>query len=96
MTELEEPFCQEHNKHYSDCPCIGPTQFGIKYVSVNGIFFAVPEGQKEPTKKIWANQTPSGQNKLGPSKDRWKERSKTFAGIAAAMAEQWGGFNALS
>ena len=27
---------------------------------------------------------------LPPSPDRWKERSRTFAGIAAAMAEQWG------
>ena len=38
-----------------------------------------------------ANQTPSGQNKLGPSEDRWKLRSVTYPGIAAAMAEQWGG-----
>lgn len=37
-----------------------------------------------------ANQTPSGQNKLGPSPDRWKERSRTYEGIAKAMAEQWG------
>lgn len=29
--------------------------------------------------------------KMPPSADRWKERSKTFAGIAAAMAAQWGG-----
>jgi hypothetical protein len=36
-----------------------------------------------------ANQTPSGQNKLGPSPDRWKLRSATFPGIAAAMALQW-------
>lgn len=36
------------------------------------------------------NQTPSGQNKLGPSPDRWKERSRTFPGIAEAMAQQWG------
>ena len=27
---------------------------------------------------------------LPPSKDRWKERSKTYQGIADAMAEQWG------
>ena len=27
---------------------------------------------------------------LPPGKDRWKERSKTFQGIADAMAEQWG------
>ena len=38
----------------------------------------------------WDNQTPSGQNKLGPSPDRWKIRSKTYAGIAQAIADQWG------
>jgi hypothetical protein len=27
---------------------------------------------------------------LPPSKDRWKKRSKTFQGIADAMANQWG------
>lgn len=35
------------------------------------------------------NLTPSGQNKLGPSPDRWKERSRTYPGLAAAMADQW-------
>ena len=28
---------------------------------------------------------------LWPSPDRWKERSRTYPGIAAAMAAQWGG-----
>lgn len=37
-----------------------------------------------------ANQTASGQNKLSPSKDRWKLRSLTYPGIAEAMASQWG------
>lgn len=41
--------------------------------------------------KRWGNQTDSGQNKLGPSDDRWKIRSETYSGIAAAMASQWGG-----
>lgn len=41
-------------------------------------------------KKRWSNQTDSGQNKLGPSPDRWKMRSITYAGIANAMAQQWG------
>ena len=36
-----------------------------------------------------ANQTESGQNKLSPSKDRWKIRSKTYQGIAQAMSQQW-------
>lgn len=37
-----------------------------------------------------ANQTASGQNRLPPSPDRWKLRSITYPGIAAAMAGQWG------
>ena len=30
--------------------------------------------------------------KIAPGPNRWKERSKTFQGIADAMAEQWGSF----
>ncbi len=30
-------------------------------------------------------------HRLPPSPTRWKERSRTYPGIAAAMAEQWGG-----
>jgi len=41
-------------------------------------------------KKRWGNQCNSGQNKLGPSDDRWKLRSTTYTGIAKAMAQQWG------
>jgi len=41
-------------------------------------------------KKRWGNQTDSGQNKLAPSDDRWRERSRTYQGIAEAMAAQWG------
>ena len=36
---------------------------------------------KEREQRIW---------KLPPSPDRWKERSRTYEGIANAMAEQWG------
>lgn len=38
----------------------------------------------------WSNQTDSGQNKLGPSDDRALLRSKTYPGIADAMALHWG------
>ena len=47
---------------------------------------------EKPECGYWENQTPSGQNRLGPSEDRWKKRSVTYSGIAAAMAVQWGGF----
>lgn len=36
------------------------------------------------------NLTASGQNRLPPSPDRWRIRSRTYDGIAAAMADQWG------
>jgi len=29
-------------------------------------------------------------HKMPPSDDRWKNRSRTFLGVAAAMADQWG------
>lgn len=34
-------------------------------------------------------------HKMPPSPDRWKERSRTYEGIAEAMAEQWGGYTDL-
>jgi hypothetical protein len=41
----------------------------------------------------WANQTDSGQNRLGPTKDpedRRAARAVTYPGPASAMADQWG------
>lgn len=35
----------------------------------------------------WSNQTDSGQNRLGPSEDRWKVRSRTYPGLADAVAK---------
>lgn len=43
----------------------------------------------KPESGRWDNQTPTGQNKLGPSPDRWLKRSITYQGIADAMADQW-------
>lgn len=57
-------------------PTLVPTDFVLPRV-VNG-------------KPRWSNQTDSGQNKLGPSVTRAMERSRTYPGIARAMAEQWG------
>ena len=38
----------------------------------------------------WANQTDTGQNRLSPGADRWKERSRTYPGIADAIAAHLG------
>jgi hypothetical protein len=40
----------------------------------------------------WGNQTDSGQNRLGPSADRWLLRATTYDGWAQAMAKQWGDY----
>lgn len=37
----------------------------------------------------WGNQTDGGQNRLSPGPDRWKDRARTYPGLAAAMAAQW-------
>lgn len=42
-------------------------------------------------KRRWANQTDSGQNRETPSDHRAADRSRTYQGIADAMADQWGG-----
>lgn len=44
----------------------------------------------KPLSGKWNNQTPSGQNKLGPSEDRALLRGLTYQGIAEAMANTWG------
>lgn len=49
-----------------------------------------PKGSGRLVKR-WASQTDSGQNRLTPGRDRWKERAKTYAGWAEAMADQWSG-----
>lgn len=40
----------------------------------------------------WANQTNSGQNRLGPSPERMMLRAATYPGIAKAMARQWSSY----
>lgn len=61
---------------------------------LRGLPLLTPTKRIEPRivdgRKRWANQTDSGQNRLTPHPDRWKERSKTYRGVAEAMAEQWG------
>ena len=47
---------------------------------------------QKPESGRWNNQTPSGQNKLGPSAQRKADRARSYPGIASAMAAQWGRF----
>ena len=80
---------------------IHPYEFGHDASKRTGLWLEnLPPLVKDPAKKVegrlvngklrWANQTDSGQNRLGPSADRWKIRAETYSGIALAMAGQWG------
>ena len=71
---------------------IQPWQFGEDASKktclwLKGLPLLVPT--KIITKRLYANQTPSGQNKLGPSAYRSALRSRTYLGVAKAIAEQW-------
>jgi site-specific DNA-cytosine methylase len=74
---------------------IQPWQFGhpeskSTCLWLKGLPKLIPTNVLTKEGKYWSNQTPTGQNKLGPSPDRWKLRSITYQGIADAMAQQWG------
>jgi len=72
---------------------IQPWQFGHDAQKKTGLWLKNLPLLRETNvihKERYANQTPSGQNKLAPSPDRWKDRSRTYQGIADAMASQWG------
>lgn len=70
-------WCHIHRMHAHDCDC--PT---------------IEEWTRDPYTTgttTWSNQTATGQNRLPPSDKRAAERSRTYQGIADAMADQWGG-----
>lgn len=43
-----------------------------------------------PTNILDKTQAKAAVHEMGPSKDRWKDRSRTYTGFAEAMALQWG------
>jgi hypothetical protein len=78
---------------------IQPWQFGDDASKKTGLWKRnlpdlIPTDPVEPRlvngKPRWANQTDSGQNREPPSASRGQDRSRTYFGIASAMALQWG------
>lgn len=70
-----DDFCQRHQLHTADCECPPLDDWVLR--------------GDDPYYKYYANQTPSGQNKLGPSPTRAADRSRTYTGLAEAMATHW-------
>ena len=67
---------------------IQPYQFGEPYSKATCLWLRnLPK--LKPTKFIPKNRVLQQVWKEPPSKERWKNRSRTYPGIAMAMAEQW-------
>lgn len=86
---------------------IQPYQFGDDASKATCLWLeSLPPLPIDPAKRVpdrivngrerWSNQTDSGQNRLSPADDRWKDRARTFPGIADAMAATWGAENQLT
>ncbi len=96
---IENPVCIMSSLYRKPDQIIQPHEFGhdaskTTCLWLKGLSLLVPTLHIAPRivdgKRRWANQTDSGQNKLTPSEDRWKDRSRTYQGIANAFADQWG------
>lgn len=96
---IENPVCIMSTRFRKPDQIIQPWQFGhdaskATCLWLKGLPKLKPTRLIPPRivngKKRWANQTDSGQNRLGPSPERAAIRSRTYLGIAKAMAEQWG------
>ena len=35
----EEPWCEAHEQHFADCPCLGPTEDGVIYRMRAGVLY---------------------------------------------------------
>lgn len=95
---IENPVCIMSSKFRKPDQIIQPWQFGHPESKrtclwLKGLPLLKPTKVLElPKSGRWENQTPSGQNKLGPSAERAKIRARTYKGIAKAMAKQWGDY----
>ena len=87
MTAIENPICIMSSMWRKPTQIIQPWQFGhgetkATCLWLKGLPALIPsdivEGRDDRI------------HKMPPGPDRWKERSKTYQGIADAMADQWG------
>ncbi|AEI71063.1 hypothetical protein [EBPR siphovirus 2] len=70
-------FCDKHGQPLPDMRIpLNPARF-------------VPPTLRPNGKRYWGNQTDTGQNRLSPGPDRWKERSRTYPGLADAAVAHW-------
>lgn len=87
MVAIENPVCIMSSLYRKPDQIIQPWQFGHGETKATCLWLkGLPLLQ--PTNIVEGREARI--HRMPPSPDRWKERSKTFSGIADAMASQWG------
>lgn len=86
MIAIENPICIMSSRYRKPDQVIQPWMFGHGETKAT-CFWLKGLPKLKPTNIV--NGREQRLHKLSPSKDRAKLRSKTFPGIAKAMAEQW-------
>lgn len=85
-TAMEQPISVISRYYRKPDQIIQPWQFGHGETKATCLWLKnLP--QLKPTNIVEGREARI--HKMGPSPDRWKERSRTYEGIAQAMAEQW-------
>lgn len=88
MIAIENPVCIMSSLYRKPDQVIQPWQFGHGETKATCLWLkGLPLLQ--PTNIVEGRE--ARVHRMSPGPDRWKERSKTFAGIGEAMANQWGG-----
>lgn len=99
---VENPIMHGHAKalivnYRKPAQIVQPHHFGDPFFKATGLYLdglplLVPTNPlTPPLPGTAAHKAWSRVHRMPPGPDRWKERSKSFPGMAAAMAMQWGG-----
>jgi len=89
FTAIENPVCVMSTTYRKPDQIIQPWQFGHGETKATCLWLKnLPK--LEPTNIVEGREARI--HKMPPGPDRSKERSRTFNGIAEAMAQQWGGY----
>ncbi len=88
MVAIENPVCIMSSMWRKPDQTIQPWQYGHGETKATCLWLkGLP--RLTPTKVVDGRE--ARVHRMAPGPDRWKERSRTFDGIAKAMAQQWGG-----
>jgi hypothetical protein len=92
MIAIENPVCIMSSVWRRPDQVIQPWQFGHGETKATALWLkGLP--RLAPTNIVEGREARI--HRMAPGPDRWKERSKTYPGIAAAMADQWGSILSL-